>query len=51
MTMMAQETGGAFVESTNDLAPSMARIAADLRQYYLLGYTPPKAADDKDPDD
>lgn len=47
MTMMAQETGGAFVESTNDLAPSMARIAADLRQYYLLGYTPTKAADDK----
>ena len=47
MTMMAQETGGAFVESTNDLRPGMARIAADLRQYYLLGYTPSKAADDK----
>jgi VWFA-related protein len=47
MTMLAHETGGAFVESTNDLAPSMARIAADLRQYYLLGYTPAKAADDK----
>ena len=44
---MANETGGAFVESTNDLAPGMARIAADLRQYYLLGYTPTKAADDK----
>jgi hypothetical protein len=47
LTAMANETGGAFVESTNDLAPGMARIAADLRQYYLLGYTPTKAADDK----
>jgi len=47
LTKMAQETGGAFVESTNDLTPSMRGIAGDLRQYYLLSYTPAKPADDK----
>jgi VWFA-related protein len=44
---MAQETGGAFVDSTNDLTQGIDQVTADLRQYYLLGYSSSKAPDDK----
>jgi VWFA-related protein len=40
LQFLADETGGAFVENTNDLAAGIRRVAADLHQYYLLGYTP-----------
>jgi VWFA-related protein len=42
---LAEGTGGAFVESTNDLAPGARRAAADQASYYVLGYSPSKAAD------
>jgi hypothetical protein len=44
---MADETGGAFVDSTNDLTDGIDRVTADLRQYYLLGYSSSKPPDDK----
>jgi hypothetical protein len=47
LQMMAEETGGAFVDSTNDLTTGVDRVTADLHQYYLLGYVSPKAPDDK----
>lgn len=40
LQFLADESGGAFVENTNDLADGVRRVGADLRQYYLLGYTP-----------
>jgi len=39
LKMLADETGGRYVESTNDLTVGMRRVAEDLRHYYLLGYT------------
>jgi VWFA-related protein len=42
---LAQGTGGAFVENTNDLAPGAVRAADDQASYYVLGYTPTKPAD------
>ncbi len=37
---LAQETGGIYFENTNDLRTGVGRIEEDLRNYYLLGYTP-----------
>jgi VWFA-related protein len=42
---LAEGTGGAFVENTNDLAPGARRAAEDQASYYVLGYTPSKAPD------
>jgi VWFA-related protein len=42
---LAEGTGGAFVENTNDLAPGAVRAAEDQASYYVLGYTPAKAPD------
>lgn len=39
LKVLADETGGTFVENTNDLAAVAHRVAADLHHYYLLGYT------------
>jgi VWFA-related protein len=44
---MADETGGAFVDSTNDLNEGIDRVTADLHQYYLLGYVSGKQPDDR----
>ena len=44
---MADETGGAFVDSTNDLSEAIDRVNADLHQYYLLGYVSAKLPDDR----
>jgi VWFA-related protein len=46
LQILAQETGGAFIENTNDLVPGVRRVGADLRQYYLLGYTPTNTRQD-----
>jgi len=35
---LASETGGIAIVNTNDLDGGMARIAADLQAYYVLGY-------------
>jgi VWFA-related protein len=40
LQLLAAETGGAFVENTNDLVPSVKRVLADLHQHYLIGYSP-----------
>ena len=37
---LAQSTGGLFFDSTNDLRHGFDRIEDDLKNYYLLGYTP-----------
>ena len=37
---LAQSTGGLFFDGTNDLRQGFDRIDADLRNYYLVGYTP-----------
>jgi VWFA-related protein len=37
---LARGTGGFVVRDTNDLGDAMRRVDADLRFYYLLGYTP-----------
>ena len=37
---LAQSTGGLMFDSTNNLRHAFDRIEEDLRNYYLLGYTP-----------
>ena len=37
---LAQETGGVLFENTNNLRLGFERIEDDLRNYYLLGYSP-----------
>jgi hypothetical protein len=37
---LAQDTGGMFFDNTNNLRQGFARIEDDLRNYYLIGYTP-----------
>jgi hypothetical protein len=37
---LAEQTGGLLFENTNDLRSGFDRIENDLRNYYLLGYTP-----------
>ena len=37
---LAQDTGGLLFDSTNNLRTSFERIETDLRNYYLVGYTP-----------
>lgn len=37
---LATATGGLLFESTNNLRQAFDRIEGDLRNYYLLGYTP-----------
>jgi VWFA-related protein len=43
---MAGDTGGLAIRGTNDLASGLARISAESRSYYLLGYLPTSAARD-----
>ena len=45
LKFLADETGGDFVQASNDLAPGLLRLAASLQSYYLLGYTSAKAPD------
>lgn len=37
---LAQDTGGLLFENTNNLRPGFDRVESDLRNYYLVGYTP-----------
>ena len=37
---LAQDTGGLLFENTNNLRQGFDRIEHDLRNYYLVGYTP-----------
>lgn len=47
LQLLADETGGAFVDSTNNLLPGVDRIIADLGTYYLLAFTIPQPPDGK----
>jgi VWFA-related protein len=40
MNYLAQETGGLFIHSTNDLGRGMRRVLDDQKGYYLIGYRP-----------
>ena len=46
LTQLARETGGQAFNNTNNLKPAFERIDSDLRNYYMLGYTPINAAYD-----
>jgi VWFA-related protein len=37
---LADQTGGFLVRDTNDLGPGLRRIDEDMRDYYVLAYTP-----------
>jgi VWFA-related protein len=43
LSRLARDTGGVFVENTNDLRGAFRRVDADRRYYYLLTYTPKNA--------
>jgi VWFA-related protein len=43
---LAQSTGGQLFENTNNLRTGFERLESDLRNYYLLGYTPANATYD-----
>jgi VWFA-related protein len=40
LSRLAAETGGAFLDNTNELERAPRRMVEDLRSYYMLGYTP-----------
>jgi VWFA-related protein len=40
MTELAEESGGLFVQSVNDLAGALRQAAEDSDSYYLVGYHP-----------
>ena len=44
LSRLARETGGAFLDNTNELERAARRMGEDLRSYYLLGYVPTNAA-------
>jgi len=41
---LAKDTGGLYVDATNDLTAFARNAVEDLRHYYLLGYTPANSA-------
>ena len=43
---LAQDTGGVFFANTNNLRQGLDRIEDELKNYYLLGYTPTNPAYD-----
>jgi VWFA-related protein len=43
---LVQDTGGLLFENTNNLRQGFDRIESDLRNYYLVGYTPSNDAYD-----
>ena len=40
LARLAHETGGIFVENSNDMLRGIRRAFADAREYYILGYSP-----------
>ena len=39
---LAEDTGGLLLDGTNNFKPAFDRLNSDLRNYYMLGYTPLK---------
>jgi hypothetical protein len=48
MYMLADGTGGFVILNTNDLLGGMQKIAKEMNEFYLIGYTPPHAEDGKE---
>jgi len=44
LSRLATETGGAFLDNTNELERAARRMGEDFRSYYLLGYVPTNSA-------
>jgi VWFA-related protein len=44
--ILASETGGVRIDSTNDLSKAFPRLEEDLRSYYALTYVPSRAEPD-----
>lgn len=40
MNRLADETGGLLLRETNDIEAGMQEVGQDMRNYYILGYTP-----------
>jgi len=45
MQMLADGTGGFAIYNTNDLLGGLQRIAAEMNQFYVLGYVPRESAE------
>jgi len=43
LQLLAEETGGVFVQNTNDFRPAVQALVSNLGQYYELGYVPKRA--------
>ncbi len=48
MYMLADGTGGFVILNTNDLLGGMQKIAKEMNEFYLIGYTPPHGEDGKE---
>jgi VWFA-related protein len=48
MYMLADGTGGFVIVNTNDLLGGMQKIAKEMNEFYLIGYTPPSPEDGKE---
>jgi VWFA-related protein len=48
MYMLADGTGGFVIVNTNDLLGGMQKIAKEMNEFYLIGYTPPSREDGKE---
>jgi VWFA-related protein len=48
MYMLADGTGGFVIVNTNDLLGGMEKIAKEMNEFYLIGYTPPNAEDGRE---
>jgi VWFA-related protein len=48
MYLLADGTGGFVIMNTNDLLGGMEKIAKEMNEFYLLGYTPPGAEDGRE---
>jgi VWFA-related protein len=48
MYMLADGTGGFVIVNTNDLLGGLEKIAKEMNEFYLIGYTPPGAEDGRE---
>ncbi len=48
MYMLADGTGGFVIMNTNDLLGGMEKIAKEMNEFYLIGYTPPGIEDGRE---
>jgi VWFA-related protein len=48
MYMLADGTGGFVIANTNDMLGGMQKIAKEMNEFYLIGYTPPNPENGRD---